>query len=95
MKRRHFFKTTAALTAGTFLNRCTAPRRRPNIMLIFTDQQTYRAMSCTGNTWLKTPAMDRLAKEGVRFDNAYCTSPVCSPARSTLVSGLMPHTTGV
>ena len=95
MKRRHFLKTTAVLTAGTFLNRCTAPRRRPNIMLIFTDQQTYRAMSCTGNTWLKTPAMDRLAAEGMRFDNAYCTSPVCSPARSTLVSGLMPHTTGV
>jgi len=68
---------------------------KPNIILIFTDQQTANAMSCTGNPYLKTPAMDLLAKEGIMFKNAYCTSPVCGPARSSIISGRMPHETGV
>jgi len=67
----------------------------PNVILIFTDQQTANAMSCTGNPLLKTPAMDMLAREGVLFKNAYCTSPVCGPSRSSIISGRMPHETGV
>ncbi|MDB4584929.1 sulfatase-like hydrolase/transferase [Draconibacterium sp.] len=69
--------------------------QKPNIILIFTDQQTANAMSCTGNPYLKTPAMDLLANEGIMFRNAYCTSPVCGPARSSIISGRMPHETGV
>lgn len=68
---------------------------QPNIVLIFTDQQTANAMSCAGNPYLKTPAMDLLAEEGIMFRNAYCTSPVCGPARSSIISGRMPHETGV
>jgi len=69
--------------------------KKPNIILIFTDQQHANMMSAAGNPYLKTPAMDLLASEGVMFKQAYCTSPVCGPARSSIISGLMPHETGV
>lgn len=68
---------------------------QPNVLLIFTDQQNIEMMSAMGNPNLHTPNMDRLAARGVMFKNAYCTSPVCGPARSSIVTGLMPHQTGV
>jgi len=68
---------------------------RPNVLLIFTDQQTIDAMGAYGNPYVQTPNMDALAANGVRFTNSYCTSPVCSPARSSIITGLMPHSTGV
>ncbi len=69
--------------------------KRPNIILILTDQQNSNMMSAVGNPYLQTPAMDLLAKQGVVFTHAYCTSPVCGPARSSIISGRMPHETGV
>lgn len=68
---------------------------KPNVLLIFTDQQHIDMMSAMGNPHLKTPNMDRLAARGLMFKNAYCTSPVCGPARSSIVTGRMPHETGV
>lgn len=68
---------------------------RPNILFLFTDQQSARAMSCAGNPQLSTPHMDRLAAAGMRFGQAYCAAPVCGPSRSSLLSGRMPHETGV
>ena len=68
---------------------------QPNILLISTDQQFSGAMSCAGNGDLNTPGMDRIAGSGTRFERAYCTHPLCCPARSSYVSGLMPHQTGV
>ncbi|NQT82838.1 sulfatase-like hydrolase/transferase [bacterium] len=70
-------------------------RRKPNILIILTDQQTLKAMSAYGNKWVCTPHMDSIAANGVRFENSYCTSPVCGPSRSSLVTGRMPHETGV
>lgn len=67
----------------------------PNVLLIFTDQQNIDMMSAMGNPLLQTPNMDRLARRGAMFKNAYCTSPVCGPARSSIVTGRMPHETGV
>ena len=67
---------------------------QPNILFIFTDQQTMNTMSCVGNPYVHTPNMNRLAAEGVMFLNSYCTSPVCGPARSSLLTGCMPHETG-
>ena len=69
--------------------------QKPNIVLIFTDQQHAGMMGTAGNKDLETPSMDFLAEQGVRFTQAYCTSPVCGPARSSIVSGRMPHETGV
>ena len=60
-----------------------------------TDQQTHSAVSAHGNPSLHTPHMDSLVYSGLSFQNAYCTFPVCSPARSSLLTGRMPHETGV
>ncbi len=67
---------------------------RPNILLIMTDQQTAEAMSIAGNKDLNTPAMDKLAKNGVRFTKAYCAQPLCTPSRTAIFSGKMPFETG-
>lgn len=66
----------------------------PNILLIVTDQQRWDALGSV-SPWLKTPNMDRLAAEGVRFGSAFTNSPVCVPARVSLALGLYPHNHGV
>ena len=71
------------------------PDDRPNILLICTDQQHWQMMSYAGNTDLHTPAMDRLAAEGTRFDRAYCANPVCAPSRFTMFTGRMPSAIGM
>jgi len=68
---------------------------RPNIVFIFTDQQSSHMMSCAGNPHVKTPAMDRLAARGTRFRRAYCTNPVCVPSRFSLMTGRMPSAIGM
>ena len=68
---------------------------RPNIIYIMTDQQTATAMSCMGNTDLHTPNMDRLASYGVRFTNAYCSSPLSGPSRACMFTGNMCHEIGM
>ncbi len=52
-------------------------------------------MSCTGNKYVKTPAMDSLAKAGVRFEKAYCSNPICVPSRFSMFTGRMPHEIGL
>ena len=68
---------------------------KPNVLLIITDQQTIDAMSCAGNAYLNTPAMDKLAKDGIRFTNNYVTQPLCLPFRTSLQTALYPHEVGV
>lgn len=63
--------------------------KRPNIILITSDQQRWDAMGCAGNPVIRTPGMDALAAEGVHFRQAISNCPVCVPARLTMVSGLM------
>jgi arylsulfatase A-like enzyme len=70
-------------------------QERPNILFIFTDQQSARMMSCAGNRYLRTPAMDSLAAQGVRFERSYCTNPVCTPSRFSLMTGRMPAEIGL
>jgi choline-sulfatase len=67
----------------------------PNILVIMTDQQNATMMSCTGNQWLKTPALDALAARGVRFEKAYATNPVCLPSRFSIQTGSFPSAIGV
>jgi len=68
---------------------------RPHILLITTDQQRYDAMGFNGNPHLDTTNLDHLAAQGVNFDRAYITCPVCIPARRTLLSGQHPFTHGL
>ena len=63
--------------------------QRPNILLITSDQQHDSTLGVV-NPRIKTPALDRLANEGTRFTRAYCNNPVCSPSRSSIITGLYP-----
>lgn len=68
--------------------------RKPNILFIMTDQQAPDMMSCTGNEWLRTPALDSLAEEGTRFEHAICANPVCVPSRMSMATGRVPRHLG-
>ena len=68
---------------------------RPNLLFILTDDQGAWAMGCAGNMEIRSPNLDRLAREGIRFDNFFCTSPVCSPARASILTGRIPSQHGV
>jgi len=72
-----------------------ANETKPNILFIMADQLAARALSMYGHKLVKTPNLDRLAREGVVFENAYSTSPLCAPARATVMNGLLPSRTGV
>ncbi|WP_130859614.1 sulfatase-like hydrolase/transferase [Gracilibacillus phocaeensis] len=69
--------------------------QNPNIVFILSDDQGYWAMGAPDNNEIQTPNLDQLAKEGVQMDNFFCTSPVCSPARASLLTGKMPSQHGV
>ncbi|MBT7004971.1 MAG: sulfatase-like hydrolase/transferase, partial [Chloroflexi bacterium] len=71
------------------------PDTRPNVIVYLTDDQGYGDLSCMGATDFKTPTLDRMAKDGVRFTNWYSNSPVCSPSRAALLSGRYPGNAGV
>ena len=60
---------------------------RPNILVVMTDQQRYDSLGCYGIDWVKTPNLDRLASQGVVFDNCYATNPICTPSRASLFTG--------
>lgn len=68
---------------------------RPNILFVLTDDQGAWAMRCAGNTDIYTPVLDGLAQRGVRFENFFCASPVCSPARASILTGRIPSAHGV
>src|SRR5216683_5406308 len=69
--------------------------RRPDILMIMADQLVPSALPFHGNPVTRAPAMSRLASSGVLFDAAYTASPLCSPARASLLTGLLPSRTGV
>ena len=68
---------------------------RPNILFILSDDQGAWAMRCAGNEEMVTPNLDRLSATGIRFDNFFCASPVCSPARASILTGRIPSQHGV
>ena len=69
--------------------------RKTNVILILSDDQGYWAMGCAGNRELHTPNIDTLAKTGMMFENFFCASPVCSPARATILTGRIPSAHGI
>ncbi|MEA3226893.1 MAG: sulfatase-like hydrolase/transferase [Planctomycetota bacterium] len=101
MKRREFIAATATGAVGLMLDREASATERPaknskpNILFIMTDQQHAGMMSCAENKWLRTPAMDRLAASGIRFERAYACNPVCVPNRFSLQTALMPSAIGM
>jgi arylsulfatase A-like enzyme len=66
-------------------------RKRPNIVVVVSDDHRWNLMGCNGDPYIKTPNMDRLAREGVNFVNAFATSGVCSPSRGSILTGKYSH----
>ena len=77
------------ILVGFFLFRIDAAKR-PNLILILADDLGWADLSCYGNDLHQTPNLDRLAKQGVRFTDAYSASPVCTPTRAAILTGLHP-----
>ena len=98
--RRQFLRQcaagVAALSVGPWMVGRSAPatRQRPNIVLIVSDDHGRGDLGCYGNPIIKTPNLDALAAEGVRFTNAFCTTASCSASRSVILSGLYNHYNG-
>ncbi len=90
--RRDLLESASSLATAAALPAMSrgAAGERPNILYIMTDQQHAGMMSCTGNRWVRTPAMDSLAAGGVRFELAYSSNPVCMPARTSMMTGRYP-----
>ena len=61
--------------------------KKPNILLLMSDNQSADHLGCYGDTSIKTPHIDKLAKKGLIFKNAYCSAPSCSPARASMLTG--------
>ena len=97
MNRRTFLKTTGAAVASSAIseNLSAQTGSKPNILFIITDQQHARMLSCAGNPWLETPALDELAAGGTRYEKAYAANPVCVPSRIAMATGAMAGRFGV
>jgi len=102
--RRDFLKGVALGAAAVSLPGCrlraSAPAggksaERPNIILIMIDDMGWMDLHCQGNKSLDTPNLDRLAREGMRFTDAYAAAPVCSPTRASIMSGESPARLGI
>ncbi|RAJ69861.1 arylsulfatase A-like enzyme [Streptomyces sp. Amel2xB2] len=72
-----------------------SPQLRPNIVLFMTDDHAVPAIGAYGSVINRTPAVDGLAADGMRFDNVFCTNAICSPARATLLTGTYSHVNGM
>jgi len=100
MNRRGFMKDCAAgafaLVGSALVSQRAAAQenKRPNVVLIVSDDHGRETLGCYGNPAIKTPNLDGLAAEGVRFTNAFCTSASCSASRSVILSGMYNHANG-
>ena len=84
----------AAVGAVSCGNGAKEEARRPNILFIMTDDHTTQAMSCYGGRLIQTPNMDRIAGEGIRFDNCYATNALSGPSRACILTGKFSHENG-
>jgi len=92
MKVFRLFCLLAVFSAPALADQPASPL---NLLVIMTDQQRFDALSAAGNTVLQTPNLDRLANEGVLFENAYTPVPVCGPTRTSILTGLSMENTGI
>jgi arylsulfatase A-like enzyme len=91
LSRRALLQTSAAAPAAKQASRGSS--RLPNFVFLISDDHSWPDLGCYGNSALRTPNLDRLASEGMRFDNCFVASPQCSPNRSAILTGCTPHTT--
>ena len=92
MDRRNFLAALAAATISAATGaESQTPDPRPNVLLLMSDEHKRSCMGAYGDTVARTPHLDRLAGQSVRFTEAYCTNPVCTPSRASLMTGLYSH----
>lgn len=90
-----YLTTFALLFFGLALLQAQSKTQKPNIVFILADDLGYSELGSYGNTFNETPNLDKLAKDGVRFTQAYAAAPVCSPFRAALMTGLYPARVGI
>jgi len=95
VSRRGFLKIAAAGAAAAAVPSFVRAKRPPNFVIIFTDDQGYQDLGCFGSPKIKTPCIDRMAAEGMRFTDFYVASPICTPSRSALMTGCYPKRVGL
>lgn len=97
--RRFFVPLLVAMlvtaVAGPGRARAAAPAPRPNIIFILVDDLRWDDMACTGHPFVKSPNLDRIAREGMIFRNAFATTVICSPSRASILTGLHTRTHGI
>ena len=105
ISRRNLLERGGKVSAGLLLARSSAlaggsgdmegPMRKPNVLFVFADQLRYSALGSSGNRVIRTPHLDRLASQGLVFDNAYASHPLCSPYRAHIMTGRYGFANGV
>src|SRR5260370_27469043 len=91
--RREFLKTAAGLVAGRAAQ--MAPARKPNVLFLLASQLRAPALEMDGDSDLRTPNLELLARQGTWFDRLYASCPVASPSRAALITGRYPFASGV
>lgn len=101
MNRREFLKLSGAVASTLAYSGCAMSGRAvgktdtpPNIIFIMSDDHASHAMSCYGSRINTTPNLDRIAQEGMRFNNCFCTNSLCSPSRAVILTGKYSHLNG-
>ncbi len=82
------------IAAALCCSRPASGQEPPNFLVLIADDLGWRDLGCYGNPYIETPHLDRLAAEGVQFENAFLTTPQCSPSRISMLTGRYPHATG-
>lgn len=97
LTRRAFLTASAAATLGATARpaRAASGVRPPNIVFVLTDDQRHDFLGCAGHPFLQTPHIDALAHEGVRFTNAFVTTPICAASRASILTGMYARSCGV
>lgn len=98
MNRRAFLTAAPATGVVAAASATSAAQAQnsapPNILFLISDDHSVPDLGCYGNKAVRTPNLDRLAAEGMRFENCFVASPQCSPNRSAIFTGCTPHTIG-
>src|ERR1700736_6426329 len=99
VSRRSFVRTAAFGSAGLTLGARLAAQpaklpRKPNLLVFICDQQRADTLKCYGSRGIYAPNLDKLASQSFVFQEAYVTQPVCTPSRSSLMTGTWPHQNG-